>query len=146
VNPEFPPCSFEYPSAWQFEEGVNHIAFVSEAALLKGLPERLGPGQILVVLSINLNMSPQETVESYTSSLASMTQFQETVSVRLNGRVAAFQEGTGRETGDVLLVLAVDMGHATQTCGLLTARMARGELEKWEEVLFKMAGSLQVEE
>jgi hypothetical protein len=41
------------------------------------------------------------------------------------------------------LALAVDMGE--QTRGLLTARMAEGELEKWEEVLFKLAGSLQVE-
>ena len=48
-----------------------------------------------------------------------------------------------REGGGTLFVLAIDMGEETR--GVLTARMAQGEFEKWEEILFKMAGSLRVE-
>ena len=143
VNPNFPPYSFEYPSYWKMEEGVNHIAFASESKLLKDPPEKLKPGQIIVALSINKSMPPEEMVETYTSSLGSMIEFQEPVAVRLNGRAAIYQQGTNPETGDLTLVLAVDMGDETR--GLLSARVAEGEFEKWEEVLFKMAGSLKVE-
>src|SRR5215213_10005370 len=143
VNPGFPAYRFEYPSYWVLEEGANSITFASEATLLQVPPESLGAGQILAGLSINEDMPPAEMVESYTSTLGSTLQFGETNLVRLNGRPAAYQEGLNPETSDAALVLAVDMGEETR--GLLTARMAEGELEKWEEILFKMAESLQVE-
>jgi hypothetical protein len=142
VNPNFAPYSFEYPSHWEVEETANSITFASEAGLLQEPPEKLEPGQILAGLSINLNMPPEEMVETYTSSLGSLIQFEEPVSVRLNGRQAVYRQGVNPETGDLIFALAVDMGEETR--GLLTARMAEGELEKWEEVLFKLAGSLQV--
>jgi hypothetical protein len=145
VNPNFPAYSFEYPSYWRTEETANHIAFASEAKLLQDPPETMQPGQILVGLSLNSNMPPEEMLTGYTSTLESILQFDEPLSVRLNGRQAIYQLGVDRETGDALFVLAVEMGDAAGTRGLLTARMAEGEFSKWEEVLFKMAGSLQVE-
>lgn len=142
VNPEFPAYSFEYPSYWEVEEAANIITFASEAKLLQDPPEKLEPGQILAGLSINRNMPPEEMVETYTSGLGSLIQFEEPVAVRLNGRSAVYQQGTNPNTGDLTFALAIDMG--AETRGLLTARMAEGEFEKWEEVLFKMAGSLEV--
>src|SRR5215211_2966662 len=143
VNPNFPAYSFEYPSYWIIEEGANSITFASEAKLLNDPPESLGAGQIIAGLSINEGLAPAEMVESYTSTLGSTLQFGETNLVRLNGRPAAYQEGLNPETSDAAFVLAVEMGEELR--GLLTTRMAEGELEKWEEILFKMAESLQVE-
>ena len=60
----------------------------------------------------------------------------------LAGPRVVYQQGANPETGDLTFALAVDMGEETR--GLLTARMAGGEFEKWEEILFKMAGSLRV--
>jgi hypothetical protein len=142
VNPEFPAYSFEYPSYWAMQEDVNHITFASDEKLLESVPQKLQPEQIVATLSININMPPEEMVETYTSGLGSKIQFEEPVSVRLNGRAAVYQRGTNPETGDAFFVLAVDMGEETR--GLLTARMAEGEFENWEEVLFKLAGSLKV--
>jgi len=144
VNPGFPAYRFEYPSYWVLEEGANSITFASEATLLQVPPESLGGGQIIAGLSINEGMAPAEMVESYTSTLGSTLQFGETNLVRLNGRPAAYQEGLNPETSDAAFVLAVEMDEGLR--GLLTARMAEGELEKWEEILFKMAESLQMEE
>ena len=143
VNQAFAPYSFEYPAYWHVEEAANHITFASESRLLREPPEELLPGQILAGVSINVNMPPEEMVETYTSSLGSMIQFEEPVSVRLNGRGAVYRQGVNTETGDVTFALAIDMGEETR--GLLTAQMAEGEFEKWEEILFKMAGSLQVD-
>ena len=42
-------------------------------------------------------MPPEEMVETYTSSLGSMIQFEEPVSVRLNGREAVYREGVNPE-------------------------------------------------
>ena len=143
VNPQFPAYSFEYPSYWKVEEAANHITFASEAKLLQDPPDKLEPGQILAGLSLNRNMPPEEMVETYTSGLGSLIQFDGPVAVRLNGRSAIYQQGTNPETGDLTFALAMDMGEELR--GLLTARMAAGEFEKWEEILFKIAGSLQVE-
>ena len=143
VNPAFSAYSFEYPSYWRLEEAANNITFASEAKLLQDPPEKLESGQILAGLSLNVDMPPEEMVETYTSSLGSMIQFDEPVSVRLNGRSAIYQQGTNAETGDVTFALAIDMGEETR--GLLTARLAEGEFEKWAEILFKMAGSLKGE-
>lgn len=144
VNPQFPRYSFEYPSYWEVEEAANHITFASEAKLLQEPPDKLQPGQVIAGLSINRDMPPEEMVETYTSGLGSLFQFEGPVSVRLNGRQAVYQQGSNPETGDLTFALAVDLGEEMR--GLLTARMAAGEFEKWEEVLFKMAGSLQVEQ
>ena len=143
VNPAFPAYSFEYPSYWELEEAANNITFASEAKLLQDPPEKLEPGQIIAGLSINVDMPPEEMVESYTSGLGAKVEFEEAVSVRLNGRSAVYRQGVNSETGDVSFALAIDMGEETR--GLLTARMVAGEFEKWEEILFKMAGSLRVE-
>jgi hypothetical protein len=143
VNQNFPSYSFEYPSYWELEEDANNITFASEAKLLQDPPEKLEPGQIILGLSINQNMPPEEMVGGYTATLESI-QFEEPVAVRLNGREAVYQKGVERE-GGTLFVLAIDMGDATRTRGLLTARMAEGEFEKWEEILFKMAGSLKID-
>ena len=144
VNPNFPAYSFEYPSHWEMDEAANHITFASEAKLLREPPEKLEAGQILAGLSLNMNMPPEEMVEAYTSGLGSLVQFEGAVAIRLNGRSAVYQQGVHLESGDVSFALAIDMGEERR--GLLTARMAGGEFEKWEEVLFKIAGSLQVGE
>src|SRR5687767_11902054 len=144
VNPAFPAYSFEHPSYWELEEAANSITFASEAKLLQNPPEKLEPGQIIAGLSINVDMPPEEMVETYTASLGDKVEFEEPVSVRLNGRSAVYRQGVNSETGDVSFVLAIDMGNETR--GLFTARMAAGEFEKWEEILFKMVGSLQVEQ
>ena len=143
VNPNFPSYSFEYPSYWKIDEGVNNIAFVSQAKLLKDPPKKLEAGQLIAGLSLNQNMSPAEMVEVETSHLESIIQFEEPVAIRLNGREAVYQKGLEHETGGMLFILAIDMGRNTR--GLLSARMAVDEFEKWEEVLFKMAGSLEVD-
>src|SRR5687767_14923464 len=143
VNPAFPAYSFEHPSYWELEEAANNITFASEAKLLQDPPKKLEPGQIIAGLSINVDMPPEEMVESYTSGLGSLIQFEEPAAVRLNGRLAVYRQGVNSETGDVSFALAIEMGEKTR--GLLTARMAAGEFEKWEEILFKMAGSLRVE-
>jgi hypothetical protein len=143
VNPSFPAYSFEYPSYWELEENANNLTFASEPSLLQDPPDKMEAGQIIAGLSINMNMPPEEMVETHTSGLGTPIQVEEPVSLRLNGRPAVYQQGTNPETGDVSFALAIDMG--VETRGLLTARMAAGEFEKWEEVLFKMAGSLKVE-
>ena len=143
VNPSFPTYSFEYPSYWIIEEGPNSLTFASEAKLLQEPPETLRTGQIIVGLSINTDMPPAEMVESYTSTLGGTLKFGETNLVRLNGRPAAYQEGLSPETNDAAFVLAIEMDEELR--GLLTARIAEGELEKWEEILFKMAESLKIE-
>jgi hypothetical protein len=145
VNPNFSSYSFEYPSYWELKEDSNNITFASESKLLQDAPEKLSPGQLIVGLSIAQNIPPDEMVGGYTSTLESFMQFEEPVAVRLNGREAVYQKGVEREGGGTLFVLAIDMGDATRTRGLLTARMAEGEFEKWEEILFKMAGSLKID-
>ena len=144
VNPNFPSYSFEHPSYWKMEEKVNHIAFVSEAKLFKDVPDKLEPGQIIVGLSLNKDMRPAEMVEVVTESLKSIIDFEEPVPVRLNGREAVYQKGAEQDMTGLLFVLAIDMGENTR--GLLSARMAVDEFEKWEEVLFKMAESLQLDQ
>ena len=143
VNQAFAPYSFEHPSYWEVNEAANSITFASEDALLRKPPEKLTTGQIIAGLSINENMPPEEMVETYTSSLGDNVEFEELVPVRLNGREAVYRQGADTETGDVTFVIAVEMNDEMR--GLFTARMAEGEFEKWEEILFKIAGSLQVE-
>jgi hypothetical protein len=143
VNPNFPSYSFEYPAYWEIQEGTNHISFASEARLLTDPPEAMKAGQILVGLSLHAGMAAEEMVTGYTSTLEDLFQFEEPSAMRLNGSPAVYQRGMHRETSDASVTIAVDMGQDTR--GLLTARMPGQELEKWEEILFKMAASLQVD-
>lgn len=144
VNPNFPSYSFDYPSYWKMDEGVNHIALVSQAKLFKDVPDTLEPGQIIVGLSLNISMPPAEMVEVATEHLESFITFEEPVAIRLNGREAVYKKGIEQERTGLLFVLAIDMGENTR--GLMNARMAVDDFEKWEEVLFKMAESLQLEQ
>ncbi len=144
VNPSFPPYSFEYPSDWTIDESANHITFASDAKLLKNVPEKLKSGQIIAGLSMNVNMSPEEMVSTYSCTLGSMIHFGNIISFFVNGHPAAYQEGVNPETGDQLFIVATDIGRNTR--GLLTSRIAEGELELWKEILFQIAQSLQVEQ
>lgn len=143
VNPNFSAYSLEYPSAWKLDEAANHITFASEANLLKDVPEKLKSGQVIAELSLNVNMSPEEMVDTYATTLGNLVHFTDKLSFIVNGRPAAYREGTNPETGDQTFILAVDIGENTR--GLLTARMAEGELDVAKETLMKMAQSLQME-
>lgn len=143
VNPNFPAYSFEYPSTWRLEESANHITLASDGKLLKDMPEKLHAGQILAGLSMNMDTSPEDMITGYESTLGSAIQFEDITSFIVNGRPAAYQVGTNSENGDQVFVLATDIGENTR--GLLTARMAEGELDGWKDILFRIAQSLQVE-
>lgn len=138
----FRSYSFEYPANWAIEEGNNQISLVSHAKLLKDVPDKLEPGQIIVGLSMNINMLPEEMVNTRADSLNSIIRFDDSVSVELDGRPSVYKEGRHMESKDQIYILAVDMGQNMR--GLLEGRMAEGELEKWREVLMRMAGSLQI--
>jgi hypothetical protein len=136
------PYSFEYPSSWTMDEGNNYIGFVSDSDLLKDVPSKLKPGQIIVGLSMNINMSPEEMVLTRTDGLHGFIDFSDPVFLTLDGRPAVYQEGVNFETKDETLVIAVDLGQNMR--GLLEARMAEGELEVWRETLMKMVRSLKI--
>ena len=136
------PYTFEYPASWTMDAGNNHIGFVSDAKLLKKVPEKLGSGQIIVGLSMNINMSPEEMVLFRSKWLEEIITFSEPVSLLLDGRPVAYQEGVNVETKDETLLIAVDIGQNTR--GLLSARMAEGELEVWRETLMRMVKSLKL--
>jgi hypothetical protein len=139
-NEPFYPYSFEYPSGWSIEEGNNHITLVSEKKLLTDIPDKLEAGQIIVGLSMNITMSPKEMVEMRADGLDDIISFDDTVSVELNGRPTAYKEGRHLETNDQVFFVAVDMGKNMR--GLLTSRMAEGNLEKWRDTLMRIAESL----
>ena len=143
VNPNFPAYSLEYPSAWAKQEEANHIMFASDAKLLKVTPQKLELGQIIAGLSMNVNRTPEEMIDTYASTLKGTIQFEDAVSVIVNGHPAAYQKGKNSETGDETFVIATDIGE--NTGGLLTARIAAGEADKWKEILFRIAQSLQLE-
>ena len=143
VNPIFPTYTFEYPSAWKLQEEANHIAFASDPRLFKDLAETLQTGQILVGLSLNVNMAPQDMINSYTASLAGKIQFDPMTSVIINGHHAAYQSMTNAETGDQTFVIATEIGD--NLSALLTARVARGELDLQKEALFRIMQSIAVE-
>ena len=143
VNPNFPAYSFEYPSGWAKEEDVNQTNFASDAKLLKDVPEKLEPGQIITVLSLNSNMTPEEMLDTYASKLSNTIQFNDPVSIIVNGYPAAYQKGHNSETGDETFLLAADIEQ--NMGGLLSARIAEGELDGWKETLFRIAQSLQIE-
>jgi hypothetical protein len=143
VNPNFPPYSFDYPSDWVMEEGVNHITFVSNTGLLNEVPQKMEAGEIIVSMSMNISMPPEEMVEVDVPILRGVVEFDETVSFALNGRPAASIEGTEIGSNDQIFSVAVDMGDNMR--GLLSAQMAEGELDLWRDALIKMAESLRVD-
>ena len=143
VNPNFSAYSFEYPSTWKMEQEANHFTFVPDAKLFRDVPEKLNSGQIIAGLSMNVDISPEQMIDGYTSTLGDKIQFTEIVSIVVNGHPAAYREGKNLQTGDQVFVIATDIGENTR--GLLTARVAEGELEAWKEDLFRIAQSLQLE-
>jgi hypothetical protein len=142
-NESFYPYSFKYPSGWTIKEGNNHFALFSKKRLLTDVPDKLQPGQIIVTLSMNITMSPEEMVDFRADWLDEIIGFDDTVSIQMNGRPAAYKEGVHFETNDQSLFIAVDMGKNMR--GLLTSRMAEGELETWRETLMRIAESLQID-
>ena len=142
AEPVFRSYSFEYPANWTIEEGNNQISLVSHAKLLKDVPDKLEPGQIIVGLSMNINMLTEEMVNARADGLNSIIRFDDSVSVELDGRPSVYKQGSHTESKDQIFILAVDLGQNMR--GLLTARTAEGELEKWREVMLRMARSLQI--
>jgi len=141
-DPAFPPYSFDYPSSWTMDAGNNYIGFVSKKNLLKDVPKKLKPGQIIVGLSMNINMSPEEMVLTRTNGLDDIIQFSAPVAITLNGRPAVYQEGVNHDTNDESLFIAADVGQNMRV--LLSSRMAEGELELWRETLMRMVQSLRI--
>ena len=141
-DPAFPPYSFEYPSSWTMDAGNNYIGFVSQKKLLKDVPKKLKPGQIIVGLSMNINMSPEKMVLTRTNGLDDIIQFSAPVAITLDGRPAVYQEGVNYETNDESLFIAVDVGRNMRV--LLSSRMAEGELVLWRETLMRMVKSLRI--
>jgi hypothetical protein len=140
----FLPYSFEYPSDWAFlDEGSNHIALASDKKLFKDVPDKLKPGQIIVKLSMNITMPPDEMVEIRADGMRDVFRFNDVVSFELNGRSAAYIEGSELEMNDQAFFIAVDIGENMR--GLLVSYMADGELETWRETLMRMAKSLRID-
>lgn len=136
------PYSFEYPADWVLKAGNDYFNLASDAKLSEDIQEKLKPGQILVSLTMNINMPPEKMLDDRASMLQGVVEFKETVSTELNGRPAAYKEGTETKSGGQIFMIAVDMGENMR--GLLNAKMAKGELDKWRETLMKMAKSLRV--
>jgi hypothetical protein len=141
-DPAFPPYSFEYPSSWTMNAGNNHIGFVSKKNLLKDVPKKLKAGQIIVGLSMNKNMAPEEMVLTRTNGLDDIIQFSAPVATTVDGLPAVYQEGINYETNDESLFIAADVGQNMRV--LISSRMAEGELALWRETLMSMVKSVQI--
>jgi hypothetical protein len=139
----FLPFSFQYPTSWVLEQGNGRVAFASEPNILANVPETMEPDQILGSLTTNINMPPEEMVDYYASTHEGVILFKETVMLELNGRSAAYKEGTEVEKGGQIFLIAVDMGQNQR--GLLVAKMAADELDTWRDTLMKIAESLRVD-
>lgn len=138
----FPPYTFEYPASWTLEEGNNFTSLVSHKKLLndENVPKKLEPGQIIVGLTLNINMPPEEMVQYRIDSLTGFIDFGEIESTELNGRPAALASGVQPASEDQTLLIAVDLGQNNRA--LLSARMAAGELETWRETLYRLVNSI----
>ena len=136
------PYTFEYPSSWTIDPGNNYIGFVSDADLLKDVPRKLKPGQIIVGLTMNITMEPEQMVLIRSEGLDDIIRFSDPVSFSLNGRPAVYQEGVNMESKDETLFIAADAGRNMRV--LLTSRMAEGERTVWRETLMSMVQSLQI--
>ena len=136
----FPPYTFEYPANWVLEAGNNFTSLVSQKKLLNDPPEKMEPGQVIVGLTLNINMPPEEMVQYRIDSLQGFITFEEVTSLELNGRPAALTAGTQPDTHDQTFLLAVDLGGNNRA--LLSARLAAGELETWRETLYHIVNSI----
>ena len=136
----FPPYTFEYPANWQLEEGNNFSSLVSQKKLLDDVPKTLEPGQVIVGLTLNINMPPEEMVQYRIDSLTGFIHFEEIESTTLNGRPAAIAMGVQPESGDQILLIAVDLGQNNRA--LLSARTAAGDLETWRDTLYHIVNSI----
>ena len=136
----FPPYTFEYPASWALEAGNNFTSLVSQKKLLNDPPEKMEPGQVIVGLTLNINMPPEEMVQYRIDSLQGFITFEEVTSLELNGRPAALTAGTQPDTHDQTFLLAVDLGGNNRA--LLSARLAAGELETWRETLYHIVNSI----
>lgn len=141
-DPAFPPYSFEYPSSWTMDAGNNYISFVSKKSLFNDAPKKLKSGEIMVGLSMNKDMPPEEMLLRRTKGLDTIIQFSAPVAITLDGYPAVYQEGINYETKDESLFIAADVGQNMRV--LISSRMAEGELELWRETLMKIAESLQI--
>ena len=140
----FPPYTFEYPSSWWLEEGNNFSSMVSKKKLLEDAPEKLEPGQVIVGLTLNINMSPEEMVQYRIDSLTGFIRFEEVVPTTLNERPAAMAVGIQPDSEDQTLLIAVDLGQNNRA--LLSSRIAAGELETWRETLYHIVNSITFQE
>lgn len=136
----FPPYTFEYPASWAVEEGNNFTSLVSQKKLLNDAPEKLEAGQVMVGLSLNINMPPEEMVQYRIDSLAGFITFGEIESTELNGRPAAIAISIQPASEDQTLLIAVDLGQNNRA--MLSARIAAGELESWRETLYRLVNSI----
>lgn len=136
----FPPYTFEYPASWALETGNNFTSLVSQKKLLNDPPEKMEPGQIIVGLTLNINMPPEDMAQYRIDSLQGFITFEEVTSLELNGHPAALAVGTQPDTQDQTFLLAVDLGGNNRA--LLSARLAAGELETWRETLYHIVNSI----
>jgi hypothetical protein len=143
-NPDLLSYSLQFPSDWVGRSDQDHVILTSEEKLLTQVPRQLEAGQIVAEISADLHLRPEEMVDAYASRLQGQVDFTDTVSFEVNKQPAARKLGAFAESGDEVLVIAVDMGENMR--GLLAARMAEGEMNKWDDILFKVAESLRVEE
>ena len=140
----FPPYNFEYPASWWLEEGNNFSSLVSQKKLLDDVPEKLEPGQVIVGLTLNINMPPEEMVQYRIDSLTGFIAFEEVASTTLNGRPAAMALGVQPDSEDQTLLIAVDLGQNNRA--LLSARTAAGEMETWRDSLYHIVNSITFQE
>jgi hypothetical protein len=138
----FLPFSFEYPTSWVLEQGNGRIAFASEPNILGHAPENMQPDQILGSVTTNINMPPEEMVDYYASTHEGVILFKETVMIELNGRPAAYKEGTEVEKDGQIFIIAMDLGQNQR--GLIVAKMAANQPDTWRDTLMKIAESLHV--
>ena len=138
----FLPFSFEYPTNWVLKEGNGRVAFASEPKILGNAPENMEADQILGSLTTNINMPPEEMVDYYASTHEGVILFKETVMLELNGRPAAYKEGTEIEKDGQIFIIAVDLGQNQR--GLLVAKMSADQLDTWRDILMRIAESLRV--
>ena len=96
--------------------------------------------QVIVGLTLNINMSPEEMVQYRIDSLQSFITFEDIVSAEFNGRPAATAVGVNPATQDQTFLVAVDLGDNDRA--LLSARLAAGELDIWRETLYYIISSI----
>lgn len=137
----FADYAFDYPARWSLEDGNNFISLVYPDSIRDNAPDTLKAGQVIVGLSLNINMSPEEMVSYRAETLQGLIEFGELNSFDLEGRSAASLDGVNPETQDETFLVAIDMGLNTRA--ILSARVAPGELETWRETFLRIIGSFR---